>query len=958
MLRDRRSSLALALTGFLAAQVLSWAGWLRPVDSGLLALAFHLRGPRPPAPELTIVALDPLDPYLQSDTGDQDPAGVYARVVERLDESGAKVIVLDVPLASLFVAPASGSQGRSRLADAIRGSGKVVLPCVLEPAGIGGGRAQAQTPVRFSLGKGRLPVPRELQDGLLLAPTQDITRDAAGVGHVNLYPDVDGVIRTVPLVTSAHGRLWPSLALETVRVYRGLPVASAALGPFTVTLGDSETAVTPAGEMLINYAGGYKHHPYVDARELLEGAPGELGQMLSGSIALVGPASHTGYWRTPIHPVMPGVELTANAVGNLLHRGWLRQPPDWVPTLVAFALALIAGLVFPRGRAAMAALALVVLVAASLTLDLLLFMRGFWLPIGAGLTTLIIGGSVLIVQSAADADRARARAEARLDSRMDAITGIGALIVSTTDRSLLLEEVVHWVERELDVPAVSILLLDERRRKLVFEVASGEKGQEVQAFTLELGEGVAGTVAATGQALIVDRAARDPRHQKYISDALDFPVDTILCVPIALHGEVIGVIEALNKRSGSFTPQDTDLLTVIAQQAALFLETARLYSDLQRRVDEATAGLRLANRDISSQKARLETLLAELESGVIYTDNHDRVVTWNRTVERLVGVRHEQAIGQPVLAVMAHAGLSDLLARPLSTEGGRVADEIEMEVEGKTVFLRVSVNSVAEEDGFGKLVLLTDITRLKELDRMKTDFVSFVSHELQNPLASIRGFAHLLQQKTEAESPNLRLIRFLNQQATRMQWLVEDFLDISRVDSGAPLAIQLREIDDVRGMVQQVFDLYALTTQDHEFVAEVADDLPAFEADRRKLEQVLVNLVGNAIKYSPDGGQVRVSVEPGQSEVVFSVSDEGIGIPQEDIANLFQRFRRAPGTRERISGTGIGLFLCRYLVEAQGGRIFAESPGKGSIFRFTIPVRARSGGDGNERPATGSAQVG
>ncbi|MDI9583675.1 MAG: CHASE2 domain-containing protein [Acidobacteriota bacterium] len=958
MLRDRRSSLTLALIGFVAAQVLSWAGWLCSVDNGLLSLAFHQRGTRPPAPRVTIVALDPLDVYSEPGAPESSPAVTYAALVERLHAGGAQVIALDVPMASLLATRGAGSPGTQRLAEAIRNAGNVVLPCVLEPPGIATGRTHPQVPTRFSLGKGTLLVPAELVDGVLLAPASSLTQHAAGLGHVNLYPDVDGVIRTLPLVTSAHGRLWPALALEVVRVQLGLPPGAAEVGAGKARLGDTRLAVTRAGEMFINFSGGYKHYPCLDAREVLETGTEALGEAVNGKVVLIGPTSHTGYWRTPIHPVMPGVELTANAVGNLLQNTWLRRPARWLPALLSLLLAIVLGLACPQGRAAYAALVSGSLVAGVLVVALLLFMSGFWFPAGNAVATLVIGGLVLIVRSASYADRARERAEARLDSRLDAIAGIGALIVSTIDRQRLLDEVVHWVERELDVPAVSILLLDERRRKLVFEVASGEKGRQVQAFSLEVGEGVAGTVASTGQALIVDRAAADPRHQRFISDAVDFPVESILCVPIALHGEVIGVIEALNKRSGPFTSQDTDLLTVIAQQAALFLETARLYSELQRRVDEATSGLRQANRDITSQKARLETLLAELESGVIYTDNRDRVVTWNRTVERLLGVRAEQAIGQPVLALIGHPGLSDLLARPLSLMGGRAAEELEMSMDGHTVFLRASVNTVAEEDGFGKLVLLTDITRLKELDRMKTDFVSFVSHELQNPLASIRGFAHLLQQKTEADSPNARLIRFLNQQATRMQWLVEDFLDISRIDSGVPLSIQVREIEDVQSMIQQVFELYAVTTQDHEFVVEIAEDLPPFEADRRKLEQVLVNLVGNAVKYSPDGGEVKVTVERGGDDVLFSVLDEGIGISEEDVEHLFQRFRRAPGTRERVRGTGIGLFLCRYLVEAQGGRIYAEPREKGSAFRFTIPLRPVDGSDDNGRPATGSAQAG
>jgi len=389
----------------------------------------------------------------------------------------------------------------------------------------------------------------------------------------------------------------------------------------------------------------------------------------------------------------------------------------------------------------------------------------------------------------------------------------------------------------------------------------------------------------------------------------------------------------------------------------LFLETASLYSDMERRVAEATADLRKANQDIASQKAKLETLLAEMESGVIATDPRDKVVTWNRAAERLLGVTQTEALGKSVVALMDNPDLAALVSIPLERVDGRYEDEIELPVDERVMIVRASVTYVGDAEVHGKLILLMDITQLKELDRMKTDFLSFVSHELQNPLASIRGFSHLLLQKTDDTSPNARLIRFLDQQSTRMQWLVEDFLDMSRIDSGAPLAIQAREIEDLYRLVEQVVNLHSLTTQDHSFVINIEDGTPLPWGDRRKLEQTLVNLVGNAVKYSPDGGEVRITVEPHDGDVLFSVYDEGMGIRDEDMPNLFQRFRRAPESRERVQGTGIGLFLCRYLVQAQGGQIYAEQRDKGTVFRFTLPVQPQEEVEGEADAPTSAAET-
>lgn len=606
-------------------------------------------------------------------------------------------------------------------------------------------------------------------------------------------------------------------------------------------------------------------------------------------------------------------------------------------------------------RIALVAAALLVL--AFLVAGVML-VRGVWVPAAAVLAAMALVAIVLLMHIAVRQEHERDRNRTRLDTRLQALAGVGSLIVSSVDRTQLLNEIVRWVERELDVPAVSIMLMDERRRHLRFEVASGEKGSQVKSFTVELGHGVAGAVAASGEPLMIQDARKDPRQARDIAEAVGFPVESVLCVPMTLHGEVIGVIEALNKRSGPFNSHDEALLTVLAQQAALFLESARLYSELQQRVDEATAGLRTANQVLAAQKAKIETLVDEMESGVIATDAHDRVVMFNRMAERLLGVPEVQAIGQPALAVIHHPRLSELFAMPLALAGGRHSEEVELSVNDHALILRASVTLVEEADGYGRLALLTDITRLKELDRMKLDLVTFVSHELQGPLATIKGFSHLIQTSTEQDAPGARLVRLLDNQVSRMQWLVDDLLDVARIEAGVGLQLRRADIDNPRRLVQEIVDLHAVTAKDHRFTVAVADALPRFRADRGKLEQVLVNLVGNAVKYSPDGGEVCVTVRQGEGEVVFSVSDEGIGISDEDLPNLFQRFRRATHTHERISGTGIGLFLCRHLVEAHGGRIWGERRDTGSTFRFTIPLHPPPQATGGQDAPADPTQAG
>lgn len=932
----RLPAILLVVLAFGVAYALHLAGWLDGADNGLMSVWYRLRGEGPPASEVVVISISSGQPGSDPALAQGLRPEHYTRLINHLSEAGARVIALDVPQLAVMRPDYATREDWKRLAAAVESSGRVVLPALLEAPGALPSGTPATPPERFSMGTGVVEVPVNLRDGPVLASV-GLSEVAAGVGVVNVFPDRDGVIRALSLAVSSGSRVWPSLALEAVRVWRGEPAGSARVEPGKVVMAGAEVPVTAGAEMLVNYSGGYGQYPHLPVGDALDLDRATLRARVEGKVVLVGPTEPgmAALWRTPVHPLTPGVDITANAVGNLLHNKQLHLPPRWASVGLALLAALVLGGLVPMFGATGGVASTVACLAGVLVVGLVTFLRGTWLPLGCPLATVALGGLALAILSASMADRERASTEARLETRLNATADVGSLIASSLDRAHLLSEVIRWVERELNVPAVSIMLMDDRRQRLRFEVASGEKGKAVSAFTLELGQGVAGMVAATGEALVVNEARSDPRQARDISDAVGFPVHSVLCVPMKLHGEVVGVVEALNKLDGDFTHDDEALLTVIAQQAALFLENARLYSELQQRVDAATAGLRAANHDLAAQKVKIETLVDEMESGVIAADSKGRVVTWNRAAERFLGVSEGRALGQPVSQVLGQEQLLGLFLRG----GEHRTQELELLVGDQRLQVQASVTQVVEPDGsMGTLGLLTDITQLKELDRMKTDLISFVSHELKNPLASIKGFAQLLR-RGEMEGPQARLVGLLNQQATRMQWLVEDFLDMTRLDAGMALVLNPRTITDLRGLVQGIVDLQSITATGHEFVVDVPEVLPPLEADRGKVEQVLVNLLSNAVKYSPDGGRVRVTVRAESVHLLFSVADEGMGISPEDRANLFRRFQRAPGARERITGTGIGLFLSQRLVEAHGGQIWVESElDKGSVFYFTIPL--------------------
>ncbi|MCK4298976.1 MAG: GAF domain-containing protein, partial [Planctomycetes bacterium] len=292
---------------------------------------------------------------------------------------------------------------------------------------------------------------------------------------------------------------------------------------------------------------------------------------------------------------------------------------------------------------------------------------------------IVLVSLILMARAAGLSEREKSRAEAELHGRIHSLSRVGQLISSSRDRDRLLDGILQWIETELEAEAASVMVIDEKHRHLRFAAATGEKADQIKDFTVEIGHGIAGHVAATGQPLVVNNAASDPRQAQDIARALDFPVSSVLAVPMNLHGEVVGVVEALNKRDqAAFTDDDADLLAVIAQQAALFLDSAQLYTELQRRVDFASAELRETNARLNDEKARVETLVEQMASGVVATDARDRVALINNAAEQMLQLTEAATLGEPILAVVDDSRIADLFARPLSIESGVHIEQMEL----------------------------------------------------------------------------------------------------------------------------------------------------------------------------------------------------------------------------------------------------------------------------------------
>lgn len=371
----------------------------------------------------------------------------------------------------------------------------------------------------------------------------------------------------------------------------------------------------------------------------------------------------------------------------------------------------------------------------------------------------------------------------------------------------------------------------------------------------------------------------------------------------------------------------------------------------QRNSDLNRTNERLAQkmREILHEKVKTSAVLSSVADGVYVVDNNRRISLWNRSAEKITGFGAEEMVGREChQAMKPPVGEEERVCAPLcdttpeldSASAGIAYEALTCRKDGEKIWLSVSAAPIRDGGEVSGIVhVFRDISEYKEIDQMKSDFVATVSHELRTPLTSILGFSKTLL-RTDAnfseESRQLFLTEIVRE-GERLARLIEDVLSVSRIEAGK-LRLELKPVEIAPAVGQVVKNVSKLTSI-HNFVINVPGTIPPVIADADKLYQVLLNLVVNAVKYSPNGGDVVVSASEEDESIRFMVADQGVGISEEHLPHVFERFYRAgPRSKRGATGTGLGLYVSRNLIEQMGGRIWVESQvGHGSKFYFELP---------------------
>jgi two-component system phosphate regulon sensor histidine kinase PhoR len=363
--------------------------------------------------------------------------------------------------------------------------------------------------------------------------------------------------------------------------------------------------------------------------------------------------------------------------------------------------------------------------------------------------------------------------------------------------------------------------------------------------------------------------------------------------------------------------------------------------DVARALDRSVQELGQRLDELSRDRARMEAILSGMSEGVLVVDRSGRLQRANWAAQRMLRV-DDAALGRPYLEVIRHPDIAAQLTAVLNGEEAASQDLV-LPRDPKRVFLARTA-PVSPAGGGGAVLVLHDITDLRHADQVRRDFVANVSHELRTPLTAIRGYVEALQDDPDQRDGTRQFLEVIGRQSLRMERLVTDLLRLARLDARQETLDRLPcDVGHIFSAI--VADLQpAIDAKRQRVTIDVAAGAAHVEADAAKLHDIVRNLVENAVNYSPNEAEVRLSVARDNGHSIIQVADSGPGIPEDDLARVFERFYRVDKSRSRPGGTGLGLAIVKHLVELHGGTVTAGNrPEGGAVFTVTLPAASPDG---------------
>jgi PAS domain S-box-containing protein len=495
-------------------------------------------------------------------------------------------------------------------------------------------------------------------------------------------------------------------------------------------------------------------------------------------------------------------------------------------------------------------------------------------------------------------------------------------------------EIARLLTEELDLEKLLARIL-----KIAIEMLAGQAGlialKETEGWRVAAAQGIPPAFLSYLTPLLTEEKVADldvtelNRMLKELTYTASMGLLNGTGIALVAHAQVIGVIFIFRSYPDLFSANDKALLGSFAGQAAIAVHNARLYGQ------------------VNIEKQRLDALLDSAADGIMILNADLTIERVNDAFEHIYGRTHDQLAGTPHADVIRWARepqgttLEDSIANgwPLTPNATLYVEGDLQRPEPPAIPVGITYAPLLTPEGKLRNVTVTvrDITHFRNADEVKSTFISVVSHELRTPVALIKGYASTLRRddakwdkRTISDS-----LQVIEEEADRLSKMIDDLLDASRLQAGG-MSLSRADVA-LPALASRVIERFAAQSPKHQLVADFPEKFPVILADETRIEQVLANLVSNSLKYAPQG-EIKISGHVRPEQVIVCVSDQGAGIEAKDLPHIFDRFYRSTNAVKQTKGAGLGLYLARAIVEAHGGRIWADSSaGTGAKICFSLP---------------------
>ena len=501
-------------------------------------------------------------------------------------------------------------------------------------------------------------------------------------------------------------------------------------------------------------------------------------------------------------------------------------------------------------------------------------------------------------------------------------------------------EISRALTSELDITEVLRIILEASVEMLNGTAGLIALNEGDDGFAVSTSYGLRSDVLHFFEPLLTDipHSSRDDfdipqldRKMRMVARAAGLGFYQSVALPMVMADELSGVVYVFRTHGSHFTRNERRLLQSFADQAAIAVHNARLYSQ------------------VVSEKRRLDAILQYSADGVFILDANHKFTTFNYALGSMTAWQPADAIGKQHDQIIRWArrepGMDLVEAEaggwPLNSRSTLYVEGDLHTANGNTVSVGITYAPLTDREGRLANIIgnVRDITKFREAEEAKSTFISIISHELKTPVSLIKGYASTLRREDAEwdEATILDSLEVIEEESDRLADLIDNLLEATRLQSGMiGLAKETLHLDRLS---ERLAVKFKHQSEKHTLATDFPPDFPVVEGDETRLRQVLTNLIGNAIKYSPDGGEVTISGSFDDDEVTIAVSDQGVGLSPGEEARVFERFYRVDGAITRkTQGVGLGLYIAHSVIEAHDGRIWAASePGQGATFSFTLP---------------------